>query len=204
MRPEGPYAEPDWATDYEGRPLIIVGCAPNVQSDLGYARERYCDYHIMALKEAIVVTDDITHEFTAHSDRCAALIEYRKSRYPDQPVPFVHTMRTPGFQLAAGFTHVWSNISARGSSVQAAIQIARAMKYGDIVLAGCPMNQPGYFNEGVKLEGFRYDRERIGNDPKSPHAVKMRQILEAYLSGIRGVYSMSGWTRELLGLPPAK
>lgn len=156
----------------------------------------------MALKEAIVVAEDTLHAFTAHSDRCGALIEYRATVFPVRSVPYIHTIRTTGYQISPGATYVWQGASAHGSSVQAAVQIARAMKYGPILLCGCPMNAEGYFNQGTVLTGFRYDRQRIGDTPKSPHAEKMRQKLQIYLAGVSRVWSMSGWTRELLGLPP--
>lgn len=197
-----PSASPAWYGNAGDAPLLIIGSAPGVIVDLQYARELWPHAHLMAVKEACAVAPDILHLVNAHTLRTTALLKYRAEAFPGRPIPFVHVFETRGFELTPGHTHVWSGVSAKAGSVQTAIQIARAMGYGPLLLCGCPMDTPGYFNGTYRLPGVKYDVSRIGFDPTGLHGRRMRQKFELFVKPLRQVWSMSGWTRRILGQPP--
>jgi hypothetical protein len=76
----------------------------------------------------------------------------------------------------------------RGSSGLFAVGVALELGAHEVVLCGVPMDGRPHYFDSAAWDSFRLYRETW--------------VKRAPLLWERGVYSMSGWTRELLGPPP--
>jgi hypothetical protein len=83
----------------------------------------------------------------------------------------------------------WRPARGMGSSSWSAMKVAKLMGYEEVILCGVPMEIVPYQN-GIPALTF------------NKHIPKYRQYIESDTHWHDNVYSMSGWTRELLGPPP--
>lgn len=89
--------------------------------------------------------------------------------------------------------------TTHGTSSMLATRIARAMGHFPVILCGCPLSAVGYF-DGYKTSRREFDRE--GGKPNVVEAWRDHWRAAHRDGYLTGVYSASGWTRDLLGWLP--
>lgn len=198
-----PTATPPW-TAAVAETLLVVGSAPNLFEDVKAARLLRPDAHVLLINEAMGALEHAHHLLAGHSDKAAKFLAYRREKFPHAPLVPLHASWREGMAMPACVTHRWAHAAQGGTSAWKAVRIGRAMGYREFILCGCPLEACGYFNP---LETQRFaqpdDGARIGLDPdRAMYHVYRRQMAEHAASEQgRGVYSMSGYTRELFGAP---
>lgn len=163
----------------------------------------------MAVNEAGGALKDIDHLLAGHTEKVERFVEYRRNKHPKSRPFEVHSTEHSGVSKAdcPSVTQWWSKAMSSGAtSAGVAAKIGLAMGFEWIVLCGCPMDGSGYFNP-EETGGFDHRvNVRIGDPEKQGHRTvdgyrrKMKALADGEFKG--RVFSMSGYTREILGAPP--
>lgn len=145
-----------------------------------------------------------------HTDKAEEFVTARKKAFPTSPVPEVlASWARPGREPRARYPSVqrWfgAAMSSGATSAGKAALMGLDMGYELVILVGCPMDGSGY----SLLEGRVSQQahcQRVG-DPSmqnrrtiARYRAKMKQLAETTFKG--KVFSMSGYTKEVLGYPP--
>jgi len=88
--------------------------------------------------------------------------------------------------------HWWPNVMSKGSSGWGAVLLAKAMGFREVILCGVPIDTQRYAN-GQPAPWWQRNTKTVKNFRKAIELDKDSRI---------GTYSLSGWTRDLLGAPP--
>lgn len=194
------YSVPAW-TDKRAGTLLVVGSAPCLFEDVERARALRMHADTLLINEAAGAIEDAQHVLAGHGDKADLFMAYRREKFPDAPPVFVHASLRSDRPLGRSVTHVWHHVATGGTSAWKAVRIGKAMGYGEIILCGCPMVASGYFNN-AETGKFKHDCARFGYGEGRQYDNYRRTFeVRARTEGV-GVYSMSGWSRELLGEPP--
>jgi hypothetical protein len=197
------------ATESAGRPadstLLVVGSAPCLFEDVARARGLYPDAEVMLINEAAGAIEDADHVLAGHTEKAEMFVAYRRQKFPNCR-PFrvhavVHSSTSP--KDAPSVTDWWpQHVSTGASSAGKAARIGLEMGFTRIVLCGCPMNGGGYFN-GDETNLFDHRCTRIGTQPdhrsSGNYRRRMQKLAESEFKG--RVFSMSGFTKQVLGSP---
>ena len=171
--------------------LVICGSAACLWDDL----ERFGkSWDCMALNEAGVhFPDPLRHWFSAHClrlERWAATrwLAYDTIKGPEFDGCALHTI-AKSKKEDHGF-YRWPNLPVDGTSALAAVEIAKRMGYGPIVLCGCPLDGQPHLGEPpwARVD----DKFHDGTYAEVWRKAKAEGKLE-------NVSSMSGQTREICG-----
>lgn len=180
--------------------VIVVGAAPCVFEDVVLAKRLRPGAELMALNEAGGAFRHIAHLYAGHHDKAAQFLAYRVGKgLPAHGFP-IHACWAPKRKMPACVTHQWSGAATGGTSALTAARIGLALGYGEVILAGCPLEATGYFNE-AETDAMEHDGcPRVGRGGKLD-MYRKRFLADLANRGRAGLYSMSGWTREQLGAP---
>lgn len=184
--------------------LLIVGSAPCVFEDFEHAKglRPYCD--VLLINGAAQLFETAQHVLAGHGEKAALFMAARRARFPNAPPVYVHASRRGGTD-PKDVTHIWENVSTGGTSAWKAVRIGKAMGYEELILCGCPIDDSGY--AASESDGIAHSCKRIGHGERYGtnrmyHNYRRTFAIRANGEG-RGVYSMSGYSRELLGPPRA-
>lgn len=192
--------------------LIIVGAAKRAMDDLRKARALRRGAHIMLINEAAGLEEDANHLLAGHTEKADLFVGYRFRKFQHAPLP--HTEGGPLVHAKTWeksepypkyITHLWRNVACGASSAWVGVRIGKAMGYSEIILAGCPMDDSGYFNE-PETGQFKHACARLGHgerygNNRMYHNYRASFKRHAEREG-QNVYSMSGYSQQLLGAPP--
>lgn len=192
------HAIPAYPVRHSGT-VLVLGHGFTLHDDVARARKIRPDADVIAVNKA-AVEYKADHLFSWHHERGKlkswAGQQFRKFG----PGAVVHS--TPGRDRATGVLldppegcpevdFWWPGAVAKGSSGWMAVRLATFLGYEERILCGVPMAK-GAYADGFMARDFMRDSK-----------------IESYRSGIaadtayhKGTYSMSGWTRDLLGEPP--
>lgn len=194
------------------RALLVVGSAPCAHDDLAAARALFPDGEVLLVNGACTMIEDAEHMLAGHTDRAEFFAATRREAFPDRPIRIHaswarHRQRRPEppFDKYPSVTQ-WHGpeVSSGATSAGKAALIGLALGYDPVVLCGCPLDGSGYsFDEAYAP----YDSscQRVG-DPKMQnrrtivrYRERMKQLAETTFRG--RVFSMSGYTKQVLGAP---
>lgn len=181
-------ATPPYPMKHDG-PAIVVGSAASAFEDLTRATALFptaplfvCNHmwrwfaaceHIVTMQAVFFQNARVQHRLTSRAVRHVIV-----DRSIDPETPDAH--------------HVWRGVKA-GSTGLGAAWVARAVGHKPVVLAGVRVDDSGYVHGYRALEFVR------GNWGMIDH---VRAAWHKHRDKLDGIYSMSGWTKELLGCPP--
>ena len=180
--------------------LIIAGAAPRVFEDVQRARSVRPGAPLMALNEVGAAFKDIAHLYAGHHNKAALYLSYRESKgFSGVGFP-IHACWAHNRKMPACVTHQWSGAATGGTSALTAARVALAMGYTEVILAGCPLDDSGYFNP-KETDALDHD-----GCPRVGYGQKLRMYRHRFMADINargrdGIVSMSGWTWEVLGGP---
>lgn len=200
------HSEPQYKHKHRGT-LLVIGSATCVHADLADARASRPHAAVMAINEAVKVTcpNFITSLHCEKMDQFVAssIHEYGRTIWSTHSGNVTARGQERGDCTAVDYW--WPTMKhCGGTSAWAGAMIGAAMGFEEIVLCGCPMNGgDGYFNAGETTPSTPSD-PRFGEKPPHSsliasthdHIRKHSGTPEAAL-----VRSMSGFTREILGVP---
>lgn len=185
---EGGALAPPYLFRYFG-PVLVCGSAVCLYDDLKRAREIFPYALTIAVNGASKLVPAIAL-YSKHPER------FIERRWLDGQRFFFGNYATVHADVKAAtrpscIDYWWSGLWGGGGSAWDARKLAFYMGFSPVVLCGCPLEAGPH----VGSHGFAsfMHREDVVD--------AMRKGLEEETEWHRGAYSMSGWTRELLGEP---
>jgi hypothetical protein len=198
--------------------LLVVGSAPCALEDLAAARKLYPSHEVMLVNGACTLVERAEHMLAGHTTKAKQFKWARQAAFPNAPMPRIHANwarpapkkrptddRTPRREFP-DVTDWWGpDVSSGATSAGKAAMIGLQMGFDVIVLCGCPMDGSGYHPAEGKVSQ-EAGMQRIG-DPKMQQRSTIRRYRDKMASLALGmfkgkVFSMSGYTRQVLGEPP--
>lgn len=191
--------------------MLVVGSAPCLFDDLAAAQRRCDGFETMLVNGAALAVEAAEHVLAGHTDKAEQFAAARDKAFPLAPPWLLHATyddrkgRQP--PRPSPVTNWWpqSRFSSGATSAGKAARIGLAMGFERVILCGCPMDGSGYFPGESAGIGQLRACQRIG-DPKKQQASTIRRyrdkMAELAAGEFKGrVFSMSGFTREVLGAP---
>lgn len=194
------------------RSLLVVGSAPGLYADLAAAEALCDDFEVMLVNGAGAAVERAQHFLAGHTDKAEQFVAARDAAFPLARAYRVHAtfVDRKSAQPPTEYPSVtdwWpqSRFSSGATSAGKAARIGLAMGFDRVILCGCPMDGSGYFPGESKGIPQLKACQRIG-DPTKQQASTIRRYKERMAELAAGefkdrVFSMSGWTREVLGAP---
>ncbi len=195
------------------RSLLVVGSAPGLYADLAAAQALCDEFEVMLVNGAGAAVEAAQHLLAGHTDKAEEFVSARDKAFP-LALPYrVHATydarrdRPPPEQERPSVTDWWpqGRFSSGATSAGKAARIGLALEFERVILCGCPMDGSGYFpGESNGIPQLRAC-QRIGDPAKQTastirrYKTRMAELAAGEFKGL--VFSMSGWTREVLGAP---
>jgi hypothetical protein len=188
---------------------ILCGAAPSLFEDLAKARFLRPHADILGVNHAPSLVPEITHVWTQHGDVAPSIKASAKQQV------FVHA-RPRKYSNGAGMwllpvpdsrwelvDYEWPSLTwvCGSSGIAGALWAKHGMGYDEVIMAGVPLN--------VKLMTYA---DGYASTPKFGRDFAQDHQVEGWLGHLRthkangkteGIFSMSGATAEILGMPNA-
>lgn len=205
--------------------MLVVGSAPCLFEDVERALSLRPFASLMLVNGACTAFESAEHVLAGHEEKAEFFMRERRRVFPNAPPIRVHGCCHPHRKemMRGMFASVtdWHphEMGLGATSASKAAKIAFVLGATEVILCGCPMDQPGYF-EGEAKVPQHVMCNRIGSHGKAHglfHStgqqmnVQDTRIIKGYRANLKllaegefkgKVYSMSGFTRECLGSPP--
>lgn len=205
--------------------MLVVGSAPCLYEDVERALQIRPFASMMLVNGACTAFENAEHVLAGHEEKAEFFARERKARFPNAPYWRLHGCCNPRrIEMMKGMfpsvTDWWPHEMGVGAtSASKAAKLAFKLGSTEVILCGCPMDQPGYFpGEAKVLQHIMCNR--IGDHGKAHglfHSsgqqmnVQDTRIIKGYRANLKiladgefkgKVFSMSGFTKECLGAPP--
>jgi hypothetical protein len=211
--------------------MLVVGSAPCLFDDVKRALTLRPFASMMLVNGACTAFENVEHVLAGHEEKAEFFARERRERFPNAAPWKLHACCHPHRekQYRSMFPSVtdWHphemGVGATSASKAAKLAYQR-LGFDEVILCGCPMDQPGYFpgeakvpqhimcariGDFGKMLDIRGKAVVGGNGATTP--VQETRIIKGYRANLallaqgefKGkVFSMSGFTRAQLGLPP--
>lgn len=194
-------AAPSYDTEHSG-PLLVVGPATCALADVAAARAIFPDAPVMVVNHAALLlpADFIVSQ---HHEILATLRGEHIRRFLRKPS--VHCACPEQLTPAPGIDHWWRGAASGATSTWGAVRVAKAMGFAPVVLCGCPMVGGDGYAVDIPLGNGVERKNLVGYAEAASGLVKnyQQRLIDAARAEGKGVYSMSGFTRQVLGAPDA-
>lgn len=201
------------------RTMLVVGSAPCLFEDVKRALHLRPFASLMLVNGACTAIENAEHMLAGHEEKAEFFVRERKARFPNALPIKVHASSHPhrlecSRKLFPSVTD-WHphEIGAGATSASKAAKLAFLLGATEVILCGCPLDQPGYFSGEAKVPQH-ISCQRIGDYGIAKGLgipVQETRIIKAYRARFaelaagefkNRVFSMSGFTRQQLGSPP--
>lgn len=205
--------------------MLVVGSAPCLYEDVERALKLRPFASMMLVNGACTAFENAEHFLAGHEEKAEFFMRERRERFPNASPIRVHGCCHPHRKemMKGMFPSVtdWHphEMGVGATSASKAAKIALQMSYTEVVLCGCPMDQPGYFPGEAKVPqhvmclriGDHGNAFNLTKENGKPLPVQEARIIKGYRANLKllaagefknRVFSMSGFTREQLGSPP--
>lgn len=193
----------------ESGPVLILGSAPCVFDDIKAALAKFPKAKKIGCSR-IVSAVAVDHIFKIEKPQICGIVRVHTHCHPDAPKPIVHA--TKGYKHSPCANYYWiveneeskrDGVCHTGTSGWAAANAAAAMGFDEVIMCGCPVDGVGYMDAkpfikagGLTPENFNHWKD--GSGVVSYYQQNIKRTMGKY-DGI--IFSMSGFTRDLLGAP---
>ncbi len=192
-------ASPEYPSKHTGVALV-VGSAPDAYRELALAKER------LPVTPYLIAVN-----FMAGRIECQAMVTCEREAIEKIkfhcPRPILHVYPSDQRKVAnaapPGVDHLWHGPSVcSGTASLAAVMVAKAIGFEEIILCGVPLEKIGYV-QGYPSHGCSEWNNREGAKSMNGSRTQRRETWNrCFKAGmLEGVTSFSGFTRELLGEP---
>lgn len=205
--------------------MLVVGSAPCLFDDVERALALRPFATLMLVNGACTAFENVEHVLAGHEEKADFFARERKRVFPNAPPYRMHGCCHPHRRemMKGMFPSVtdWHphEMGVGATSASKAAKIAFMLGATEVILCGCPMDQPGYF-EGEAKVPQHIMCNRIGSHGKAHglfhsngHQMNVQdtRIIKGYRANFKllaesefkgKVFSMSGFTQQCLGLPP--
>lgn len=197
------------------RPAVVVGSAPCAFEDLEAALWLLEDPFLIAVNGACTMVEHIDVMVAGHTAKAPAFVKARLEAFPGKlpevwanyalPLKRHPNRKYPTAEYPMVTRWFDATHSLGGTSASKAAKMGLTAGYGPIVLAGCPLDNSGYSFDEAKV---KHDAgcKRVGDKQWDQHKTILRyraamaKLAEGEFKG--KVFSMSGYSRQVLGHPP--
>jgi hypothetical protein len=173
----------------------------------------------MLVNGACTAYETAEHVLAGHEEKAEFFARARRELFPKAPPWRLHATAHPHRQKACrdlfpSVTDWWPHeIGVGATSASKAAKLAFLLGFGEVILCGCPMDGSGYF-VGEADVPQHVNCLRIGDSGMAygmQVPVQEARIIKGYRANLKAlaegefkgkVFSMSGFTRDCLGLPP--
>jgi hypothetical protein len=197
--------------------MLVVGSAPCLFDDVKRALQLRPFASLMLVNGACTAFENAEHMLAGHEEKAEMFLRERRKVFPDTKIRVhacCHAHRVDMHkQMFPSVTDWWPHEKGAGatSASKAAKICMESLGATEVILCGCPLDQPGYF-EGEAKVPQHIMCERVGNHGMSRVGIPVQEtrIIKAYRTRFKElaegefkgrVFSMSGYTRECLGSP---
>ena len=206
--------------------MLVVGSAPCLYEDVERALKLRPFASMMLVNGACTAFENAEHMLAGHEEKAEFFARERGKKFPSASPIRVHGCCHPHRKemmkgMFPSVTDWWPHemgVGATSASKGAKIALQQ-LGATEVILCGCPMDQPGYFPGEAKVNQHIMCL-RIGDHGKAfnlfkqngePLPVQEARIIKGYRANLKilaegefkgRVFSMSGFTREQLGEPP--
>jgi|SRR5579871_2416832 len=205
--------------------MLVVGSAPCLFDDVEKALHLRPLASVMLVNGACTALENAEHVLAGHEEKAEFFARERRAKFPNAPPWRLHgCCHAHRKEMMKGMfpsvTDWWPHEMGVGAtSASKAAKLAFMLGATEVILCGCPMDQPGYFPGEAKVPQHIMCL-RIGDHGKAHHLlhpngehqdVQQTRIIKNYRANLKllaegefkgRVFSMSGYTRDCLGLPP--
>lgn len=199
--------------------MLVVGSAPCLYDDVAQALKLRPFASLMLVNGACTAFEHAEHVLAGHEEKAEFFARERRERFPSAPPWRLHASSHPhrmacAKQLFPSVTD-WHphEVGVGATSASKAAKLGFILGFDEVILCGCPMDQPGYFPGEAKVpqhvsclrigdHGLAYNSQAKVQETRiiRGYREKLKILAEGEFKG--RVYSMSGFTRECLGPPP--
>lgn len=197
--------------------MLVVGSAPCVFDDVKRALHIRPFASLMLVNGACTAIENAEHVLAGHEEKAELFARERRERFPNAPPWRLHGCCHPHrlAMMKSMFPSVtdWHGHEkgVGATSASKAAKICFELGADEVILCGCPMDQPGYFPGEAKVPQHIMC-ERIGDHGVSKIGIPVQEtrIVKGYREKLKilaegefkgRVFSMSGFTRDCLGEP---
>lgn len=220
-----------------GGTLLVVGSAPCLFEDVERALAIRPFSALMLVNGACTAIENAEYVLAGHEEKASFFARERRAKFPNAP-PWdllatgplhkplmMKALRSIAPEVTQWFPH---EIGVGATSASKAAKLGFILGFDEVILCGCPLDQPGYFPGEAKVPQHVHCA-RIGDHSTTKHFVTpphkgeystkpgelmkvqelkiIRAYRERFVELAQGdfkgkVFSMSGFTREQLGGPP--
>lgn len=205
--------------------MLVVGSAPCLFEDVERALKIRPFASLMLVNGACTAIENAEHLLAGHEEKAEFFMRERKRVFPNAPAARMHgCCHKHRQEMMKGMFPCVTNwhpheMGVGATSASKAAKIAFMLGATEVILCGCPMDQPGYFPGEAKVPQHIMCL-RIGDHGKAFNLTKTNgekldvqdaRIIKGYRANLKllaegefknRVFSMSGFTREQLGSPP--
>lgn len=199
--------------------ILIVGSAPCLYEDTARALQLRPFAALFLINGACTAYETAEHVLAGHEEKAEFFARARRERFPNAPPWRLHATAHPHRQKLCRemFPSVtdWhpNECGVAATSASKAVKIGFLLGYDEAILCGCPMNGSGYFPGEADVpqhvnclrigdSGMAYGMQIPVQEARiiRGYREKLKILAETEFKG--RVFSMSGYTREVLGAPP--
>ena len=193
----------------ESGPVLVLGSAPCIHDDIKAALKAYPKAKKIGVSR-IVSEISVDHIFKIEKPQVCSVVRVHDRCHPKARRPIVHT--TKAYKHSKCANYYWTvadkpkqqeGICHTGTSGWAAANVAVAMGFDTVIMCGCPVEGVGYMDAnpyrkagGLLPENFNHWNSH--NGVVSYYQQNIKRTMKDY-EGI--IFSMSGFTRDLMGEP---
>lgn len=205
--------------------VLVVGSAPVLFEDVKRALRIRPFASLFLVNGACTAIENAEHMLAGHEEKAEFFVRARKEKFPNAPPIRVHGCchahrKAMHQEMFPSVTDWWPHeMGAGATSASKAAKIAFLMGAREVILCGCPMDQPGYFEGEAKVPqhvmclriGDHSNAFRLFKQNGQPLPVQETRIIKGYRANLKKlaetefkgkVFSMSGFSRDCLGAPP--
>lgn len=200
--------------------MLVVGSAPCLYDDIAQALKLRPFAALMLVNGACTAIENAEHVLAGHEEKAEFFARERRERFPNAPPWRLHASSHPhrmacAKQLFPSVTD-WHphEVGVGATSASKAAKLGFILGFDEVILCGCPLDQPGYFAGEAKVPQH-VACERIGDHGLSRIGIPVQEtrIVKGYRDKLailaqtefKGrVFSMSGFTKQCLGAPPER
>lgn len=190
------------------RVLLAVGSAPCLHQDVEAALALHPDAELMLINGACASIERAGHMLAGHTEKAEDFAAARKLAFPHADPIRVHanwkSKQPIPWKQYPSVTDWWGpDVSTGATSAGKAARIGFHMGFQKIILCGCPLDGSGYSFDEAQVA---HDCLRVGA-PETQEA-KVIQRYRATMARLAAgdfkgrVFSVSGFTAQVLGYPP--